>query len=157
MGRRISMATRKELLAAIKDRYRGKGRVEKNRILDEFVAVTGYHRRHALRLLNQNADQPGTPERVGQRIYDEAVRTALIIVWETADRICGKRLKAILPSFVESMERHVHLRLDEEVRRRLLTVSASAIDRLLAPVRDTFGRKQGESNAVASTRRSGGR
>lgn len=80
--------------------------------------------------------------RVGRRIYDEAVRQALVVVWETADRICGKWLKAVLPSLVESMERHGHLRLDEEVKRRLLAVSAATIDRLLAPVRDEVGAKR---------------
>ena len=29
----------------------------------------------------------------GRRIYDEAVRQALIVAWEASDRICGKRLK----------------------------------------------------------------
>ena len=36
----------------------------------------------------------------GRRIYDEAVREALIVVWEASDRICGKRLKAVLPSLI---------------------------------------------------------
>ena len=40
----------------------------------------------------------------GQRIYDEAVREVVIMVWEAADRICGKRLKAAMPHLVESME-----------------------------------------------------
>ncbi len=82
MGKRINMATRKELLDAIKNRYQGESRGEKSRILDEFVAVTGYHLKHALRLLNQADDQPGKPAgRIGRRIYDEAVRTALIIAY----------------------------------------------------------------------------
>ena len=34
------------------------------------------------------------------------MRQALIVVWEAADRICGKRLKAALPHLVESMERN---------------------------------------------------
>jgi hypothetical protein len=42
------MATRAELVAAIGDRYRAGGRVERAKILDEFVAVTGYHRKHAI-------------------------------------------------------------------------------------------------------------
>ena len=42
------------------------------------------------------------------RSHDEAVRQALIVVWEAADRICGKRLKAALPHLVESLERHGH-------------------------------------------------
>ncbi|MHC2618101.1 hypothetical protein ACVIW2_000132 [Bradyrhizobium huanghuaihaiense] len=49
--RRLSMATRKELTAAVGERYRSGDRVEKARILDEFVNITGYHRKHAMRLL----------------------------------------------------------------------------------------------------------
>lgn len=153
MGRRISMATRRELLSALRQRYAGTSRREKSRILDEFVAVTGYHRKHALRLLNQ-ADAPaGMPRRVGRRIYNEAVRAALVIVWETADRICGKRLKAALPSLVESMERHGHLCLDEEVRRHLLAASASTIDRLLAPIREEAGQRRRRGGASSSIRK----
>jgi hypothetical protein len=29
-------------------------------------------------------------------VYDEAVREALGVLWEASDRICGKRLKALL-------------------------------------------------------------
>jgi hypothetical protein len=68
-------------------------------------------------------------------VYDSAVKEALIVVWEAADRICGKRLKAALPYLVCAMERHGHLNLDASVRDRLLLVSAATIDRLLAPVR----------------------
>ncbi|MFC5087172.1 hypothetical protein [Microvirga arabica] len=45
------MATRSELVEAIIECYRSSGRVDKQLILDEFVAVTGYHRKHAIRLL----------------------------------------------------------------------------------------------------------
>src|ERR1700693_4377124 len=49
--RRISMTTRDELVAAIAGRYAQGDRVERGRILDEFSAVTGFHRKHAMRLL----------------------------------------------------------------------------------------------------------
>ncbi|MER8576700.1 hypothetical protein [Mesorhizobium sp. M1409] len=45
------MATRAELVAAISGRYVLGGRAEKARMLDEFVALTGFHRKHAMRLL----------------------------------------------------------------------------------------------------------
>ena len=49
--RRVSMVTRDELVAATVERY-GKGRrSQKVRILDEFVAITGCHRKHAMRVL----------------------------------------------------------------------------------------------------------
>ena len=75
------------------------------------------------------------PIREGRRIYDEAVREALTVVWEAADRICGKRLRTVLPDYIESLEHHSHLTLDPELRMRLLAVSAATIDRLLSPVR----------------------
>ena len=49
--RRVSMATRDELVVAVRGRYANSGRGEKTRILDEFVAVTGFHRKHAMRVL----------------------------------------------------------------------------------------------------------
>ena len=50
MGR-ISMATRDELVGALVTRYAASDRKERGRILDEFVAVSGLHRKHAMRLL----------------------------------------------------------------------------------------------------------
>ena len=143
MKRGISKMARKELLATIRDRYQESGKRDKGRILDEFTAVTGLHRKHAIRLLAGSDD--GREERTsleGRRVYDEAVREAVIVVWEASDRICGKRLKAALPSLVESMERHGHLELDSLVRQRLLTASASTLDRLLKPVRATAGSRR---------------
>jgi len=42
--RRVTMATRDELVVAVRERYAKSGRSEKTRILDEFVAVIGFHR-----------------------------------------------------------------------------------------------------------------
>ena len=39
---------KRELLATIRDRYRASSKHDKTRILDEFVAVTGHHRKHAI-------------------------------------------------------------------------------------------------------------
>ena len=134
---------KQELLATIRDRYRDSSKREKSRILDEFIAVTGHHRKHGIRLLGQSSDdgeqQPAVKK--DRRIYDEAVRQAVIVVWEAADRICGKRLKAALPHLVESMERHGHLGLDPRVRQRLLAASAATLDRLLQPIRTPASRR----------------
>ena len=78
----------------------------------------------------------------GRRIYGEAVREAVILVWEAADRICGKRLQAARLNLVGGMERHGHLDLDPGVRQRLLDASAATLDRLLKPVRVTAGNRR---------------
>ena len=134
---------KQELMATKRDRYRASSRKNKSRILDEFIAVTGHHRKHGIRLLGQSGDTDDkVPDVKGRRIYDEAVRAAVILVWEASDRICGKRLKAALPHLVESMERHGHLDLDPEVRERLLAASAATPDRLLKPVRATVASRR---------------
>ena len=48
------MATRRELIEVVAARYRAANRNEKKAILDEFVAVTGFHRKHAIRVLKRS-------------------------------------------------------------------------------------------------------
>ena len=103
-------------------------------ILDEFVALTGYHRKHAIRVLNGSSAMPAV--RRGRRaVYDEAVTEGLVVLWEASDRVCGKRLKALLPTLVPALERHGHVTLDPRVREQLMAVSAATIDRRLASAR----------------------
>ena len=52
MAPTINAQTRQDLLQAIRERYRDGLKEEKLRIPNEFVAVTGYHRKHAIRLFN---------------------------------------------------------------------------------------------------------
>ena len=141
MGGGISKMAKKELVETIRGRYRQASKKDKGKILDEFTAITGHHRKHGIRLLSPPTGET-RKQVVGRRIYDEAVREAVIVVWEASDRICGKRLKAALPNVVDSMERHGHLELDSEVRSRLLSASAATLDRLLKPIRPTAGSRR---------------
>jgi len=141
MDSKISTQAKAELVGVLKQRYCESSKITKTQILDEFIAVSGYHRKHAIRLLSGKTDNGIKRNNSCQvshsrRIYDEAVKEALIVTWEAADRICGKRLRAVLPNLVDAMERHGHINLDPEVRKQLLKVSASTIDRLLSPIRN---------------------
>jgi len=147
------MATRRELINAIAGRYRSASRIEKKRILDEFTEVTGFHRKHAIRALRRSCEGV---EAKGLRKtpHDEAVVQALTLLWEAADRICGKRLKTIVPTLVESTERHGHLCLDSDVRTAVLKMSAATMDRILKPVRDAGGLKRRRSHINTPLRQS---
>ena len=92
------MEARRELIEALGERYRTSERVEKKRILDEFVELAGYHRKHAIRVLSRERGIKPPAPGMATRLHDDAVVTALTIIWEAADRICGKRLKAVLAS-----------------------------------------------------------
>ncbi len=76
---------KRDYLARIKDRYRHAGRKHKKIILDEFCAVCGHHRKHAIRLLNQDGrrkrKKPGRPGRF--RAEDIQVLEG---IWLNADR-----------------------------------------------------------------------
>ena len=95
------MATRRELKDAIRERYQGAiTRLERRQILSEFVRVTGYHRKHALRALNQPLAVQS--HRTRGRLYHEAVHQALTVLWEASDRICGKRLRVLIPVLIDA-------------------------------------------------------
>lgn len=127
----ISAQARRELIKVIRVRYLASSVSQKRRILDGFVALTGYHRKHAIRMLRS---QPLVPASRSPRppVYGEAIRDALVVLWQASGRSCGKRLKALLPSLLPVLERDGKLSVDRSVRSRLLSVSAATIDRLLA-------------------------
>lgn len=135
MKRGISSNTRHELIGALSERYRQGSRSEKGKILDELVKLTKFHRKHTTRLMNRGRSSKSISVRPSRRIYDEAVREALVAIWEAADRICGKRLRIVMPDYVESLEKHGHLKLNSDLRTKLLSVSAATIDRILTPMR----------------------
>lgn len=72
------MATRGELVTLTAERYGRATRGERSVILDEFAAITGFHRRHPARLLRSGLHRPPTGCRPGRRVYDDPVREALI-------------------------------------------------------------------------------
>jgi hypothetical protein len=154
MAKKVTAETRRDLLRAIRERYREGTRDEKLRILDEFVAVTGYHRKHAIRLFNANEVANGATRRSRLPLYDEAVREALVVLWEASDRVCGKRLKPLLPILVSALERHGHLTLETTVRARVLAASSATLDRMLAPTRAAVAGRRVRRRAMPAVQRS---
>src|SRR5689334_10822298 len=131
MTLKMTHAMRMELADAIRDRYAAAATKDKSRTLEEFVAATGYHEKSAIRILNASPEPKRRQTRRRLSLYDEATRGALIVLWEASDRVCGKRLKALLPILLPALERNGHLKLEVEIRPKILSMSAATIDRLL--------------------------
>src|SRR6185369_9593378 len=131
MKKEMTHAARAEVADAIRDRYVAAAGKDKRRILEEFIATTGYHEKSAIRVLNSLATARQRQSRQRLSLYDEAVRGALVVLWEASDRVCGKRLKALLPILLPALERNGHLKLDEQIRPKILSMSAATVDRLL--------------------------
>ena len=143
----MCLSARRELLISVRQKYRKADWNEKGKILDGFVAATDYDRKYAIHLLSSDIELPVKPvKRLTSQKYDGQVLQALLFVWHTANQICSKRLAPFIPTLVEAMERHGHLRLPVDVRTRLLRISPATIDRLLRPEREK------QNLAVTTTR-----
>lgn len=138
----LTMKERKAVTGVMRARYRRASKKQKGRMLDEFIALTGYHRWYAVGLLRALGAHPEVRrERVAKRprqrprVYDAAVQAVLQRVWVIMDCICGKRLAAVMPETIAVLERHGELRLEATTRQKLRAISAASIDRLLAAQR----------------------
>jgi hypothetical protein len=120
-----------EYLRAIYERYRTAGRKAKKLILSEFCANTGYHRKHAIRLLNgprpEKRREPARRKR-GLR-YSQETLAVLTAVWEAAGYPWSVRLKALLPAWLPWIRKRFRLRA--EIERQLLQISPRQMDRRL--------------------------
>jgi hypothetical protein len=131
--------SKREYLARIKDRYRHAGRAGKVRILDEFCAVCGHHRKHAIRLLNADhrrvRRKPGRP-----RSYGADELRILEDIWLNADCPCSVRLAGMIKLWLPWYEKS-HGDLDADCRQKLEAIRPRTLDRLLLPVRRKHGHR----------------
>jgi hypothetical protein len=134
----MSLRSKRELLEAVRPRYLKANKHEKCFILDEFTSVTGYHRKHAIRILKNQVQVQNHFERktkTYKAIYRGEVVQALEQIWEIYGRICSKRLQPFLPEAIKVLERCKEIELSEETKELLLKISSASIDRCLRPVR----------------------
>jgi len=132
----MSGKAKREYLRAIRGRYRRAGRREKSRILDEFCAVCGFGRKHAIRLLNRPAGR--ARKRPGPKpVYGQEVLRVIKTIWLAAEQMCSKRLKAALPLWLPYYEQRYGC-LEPEIRDKVLRISPASIDRLLRPLRARY-------------------
>lgn len=137
----MSHQTRREYLLSIHGRYRRADRKQKQVILNEFCANTGYNRKYAIRLLN--GPPPSRVERCQRRprppSYGPGVVSVLAGVWEAAGYPWSVRLKALLPLWMPWIKLHFHL--SPVTERQLKQISARQIDRRLGPHKQRLKRR----------------
>ena len=134
----MSPKARREYIEDMRRRYAAATLVGRSALLDEVVAVTGYHRKHANALLCGPAHRPVKRRR--RRVYGELVTAALVAIWQAAGYPWSARLKAMLPLWVPWLQKRMPI--DEPTRLQLLRISARSIDRLLKPKRSSIRRQR---------------
>lgn len=143
----------REYVAAQRQRYHGASRPAKGRLLDEVVAVTGYHRKAAIRVLagttrSERGRRGGARGR--PRCYGPAVASAAQVLWEAAGQIGAKRLQPFVPELLDRLIACGELALAPAVDALLRQVSPATLERLLAPARVRLPRR-GRSTTRAGT------
>jgi hypothetical protein len=128
----------REYAYEMRNRYRKAVRAERGRLLDEFTAVTGYHRKYAMALLGREPTPRVRPPGRPSRFTDEIVE-ALVKIWRAADYPWSARLVAMLPTWMPYAR--IHLNLSEDVERILLGMSARSVDRMLRGHRTELKRR----------------
>ena len=135
----MTLNSRREYIEIMRARYLKADKKEKGKILDEFIKVTGYHRKAAIRVLTKKVksevNHKGRPTRYN------AVLQPLRSIWEASDRLCSKRLKPFIPEMIQVLRRQGEMHMDSNTEAQLAKLSPSTIDRMLRPYRQRGGRK----------------
>ena len=131
-------------LKKLQARYRKANKNEKTGILDEFVKTTGYHRKHAVAVLNGRRERVPGPIRRPRRVqYGSEEAEAVGILSDLFDNICSKRLRAAMDVELPRLYEAGVLRITASCYENLLKVSPSTMDRLRAGQRPGPGRGRG--------------
>lgn len=134
----MSLKSKNELLEVVRPRYLRASKFEKQKILDEFTSATGYHRKHAIRVLKNKVQVQNRLKRKTKtypRLYCGEVVQALEQIWEIYGHICSKRLQPFLSEAIRILERCQEIELSPDTKELLLKISSASIDRCLRSIR----------------------
>jgi Integrase core domain. len=140
MDKAMSTTTKREVLEKLRQRYRTAGLEHKTKLINQAVGLLSYHRKSAVRALN-NIPRTGAGVSSGRpREYDpRELLPVLRVIWPAASYPCGKRLAAMLPDWLAGYQQH-EKSVSAGVEEQLLQASPRTLDRLLSPLRAGVGR-----------------
>jgi hypothetical protein len=141
----VTETSKKELLKSTKARYFKASIEEKIKILDEFCANTGYHRKYATHIL-QSRHRYKPRKKVSKKKYVGNVLPLIVKIWELLEYPCGVRLKPMLWATAERLSACGEISpVNEVVKHQLQTISKNTLDRYLARERQVRRLGRGRS------------
>lgn len=151
----MNMSARNEYMREQLPHYLKANKQEKTNLLNHICRITGYRRKYAIWKLKDMQRKPAVEREKKQRKkrrrkYGADCVPPLKQIWEFLDWPCGERLQPYLPTIIPLLEQHSELPTSPSVREKLLTMSISTVDRLLANQRRVRRRKT-QSTTKAGT------
>jgi hypothetical protein len=136
--------TDEKYLSQLQVRYRKASKKERSAILNEFVKTTGYHRKHAIAVLNGRRSRVSGPiQRPRRKVYGLEVGEALVMLADLFDNICSRRLRIALDVELPRLYEAGALQVSPECYKKLLAVSPSTMDRLRGARQRLPGKRHG--------------
>jgi len=121
----------------VRKKYKKARKKEKGEIIAEVCAISGFHKKHAIRVLNKDhrritikKEARGRPKVYQEQVYLEPLKR----IWLATDQLCGKRLKMALPLWLPHYHK-AYGELDQSTYQGLLQMGSATIDRLLSKVK----------------------
>ena len=144
----LDMKTKKKLSEETAKRYCTAGKKQKTKILDEFIATTGYNRKYAIHVLKNTAYVKVTyfnnvarqsvqvitktrKKRNYEKYYGADVQEHVIRLWIFSMYLCAKRLVPFIRDNIDYFAQKFSY--DEKLKAKLARISSATIGRILKP------------------------
>ena len=129
----MSNQAKREYLKEIIERYRAGSKQEKTKILDEFCAVCGYERKHAIALLRgkylpHQGKRVGKPRKYSPQLLIPHIR----FLWIKMQQPSPKRMKQ---GYKDWLPRYCYNEVTPQIKAQLVEMSASTLERMLRQLR----------------------
>lgn len=112
----------------------------KSKLLNEICDLSGMNRKYLIRKFNQKTNRK-LIKRGPKPTYDKDIYVPILKpIWMAADQLCSKKLKAILPIWLPYYEEE-NGSIEATIRKKLLLMSATTLDRILKPVKAKYKTK----------------
>ena len=133
----MSLTLKRLYVDFLRQRYQAtKHRKVKAMILDQLCRDSGCHRKHAVRVLNQQSRMKA--KRGRKRTYSDGACYHVKRLWLSMEQVNGRRMVAMLPAWLK------HYRVPGYgpfIEKELLAMSHATIERILKSYRVEVGRK----------------
>jgi hypothetical protein len=134
----MDMASRKQYLQELLERYLRARKRQKSSILDEYCRNTGQNRKYVIRRIGGLATTEPRPPRRRAPHYGQDTARALEKLWRIFDFPCGQRLRPLIQTELDRLRRLGELEVSAKTAEKLRTVSPATIDRLLRPKKQAW-------------------
>lgn len=135
----VTRGQSRHLIKEMAVEYDEADRPQKSKMISNIVDLTGFTRFAVARALRLAKVPKGCRRKVSRKkrecTYGPDVAVALCKIWAVLDYPSGKRLAPFMSEILASLERFEEIQLTESTKQKLLEISASTIDRILAPIK----------------------